>query len=268
MFRTYVKRYQLNKLITSFIFFVFLITCLIGLTVALIDGNPIQTGRPTTIGSVISYNCECTGTLIQGDLVLTAGHCVCNDKCKVDSGTSSCHKNATFILHDVKIKNESYQNYPINGTVWVNPNYGNGIDLALIKLDMNASQIANVEPILIEHSYDALLGKNISIIGFENGPCCEVEETKMKRQLHPHKAIISLPRRSIYERLRICPGDSGAPVLNDDMHVIGVVTKGPKKDYINCNNPASEMEFKSIIIDKTIYDWIYNYSNQSFAVNV
>jgi V8-like Glu-specific endopeptidase len=267
MSRTWVKRYQKNEATIQFLIFVFLQLCLIGLTIGLMDGDPVQTGNLSAVGSVTSNDLECTGTLIQGDLVLTAGHCVCDDLCD----TSSCHKNATFILHDVKIKNESkiYKNYPFTGKVWVNPNYGskfNCIDLALIKLDKNASQIANVETLHVENSQDALLGRNISIIGFKNGPCCEVEENKLKLQYHPqpHNVIGNLINISVYENFNkgICPGDSGAPVLNIYKNVIGVTTGGPKEKYIEtyCKNPTKEIEFRSITLNKEIYEWIYNYS--------
>jgi V8-like Glu-specific endopeptidase len=223
------QKFQRTKVYIVIGFILGTIVCL-GVAMAVINGTPVEQGEFDAVGSV-GNNSDCTGTLIQGNLVLTAAHCF--------EGCSHCR--AKFTLYDMTLKNESNtsRDYSFYGDVVPNPDHGterSGADLALIMLDENVSQILQIKPMPIAN-YVTQPGTNLMFIGFGNiSTNCETLNFREKYKFNATVHLVYLNNASVSSNgattgyygntTGICPGDSGGPALDDAKRIVGII-KGP-----------------------------------------
>ncbi len=230
------------------------LVCL-GVATAVINGTLVKQGEFDAIGSV-GNNSDCTGTLIQGNLVLTAAHCF--EEC------SSCR--AKFTLYNMTHKNESNtsRDYSFYGDAVLYPEYGtgrNGADLALIKLDENVSQILQIEPIPIA-TYVMQPGTNLMFVGFGNiSTNCETLNFRKKYKSNAPVYLVypvnisasSYGTATGYygNTTGICPGDSGGPALDNAIKIVGII-KGPVRGEYSTDDTI----WYYTRISNKIYIWI------------
>jgi V8-like Glu-specific endopeptidase len=202
-----------------------------GLATGVINGNLVKQ-KFDAIGTV-GNNSDCTGTLIPGNLVLTAAHCF------EDCHSSSCRANFTLYNITPKNKSNTSQDYSFYGLVIVNPKYKDnpdGSDLALIKLDKNVSQILRVEPIHIDH-YLVPLNTSLTFVGFGNiSTNCEILNLRNKYESNASVKLVSscdrILRHCSYGVVTgICPGDSGGPALDKAGKIVGIVKGQVRSDH-------------------------------------
>jgi V8-like Glu-specific endopeptidase len=237
---------------------------------AIFGCKPVEHGEFDPIGIVESSpsesnGCDCTGTLIRGDLVLTAAHCFdCCDDSGCRDGSDCCcnsppcdeHPKVKFTLYNIILKNGSNtgNNYSFDGTAYKHPNYNPAnendaavYDLALIRLNENISKKLGVEPISVADSKNELLG--VTIVGFETSspPNCILQKNRCKSNFPPALSIYNDPWYAKTKKNRgICQGDSGAPAIINNQ-IVAIVSRYPE------NEPTMQLLSRTAY-DK--YDWI------------
>lgn len=193
---------------------------------ALSAGNAVPVGELEAIGEVIGSG-GCSGTLIADNLVLSAAHCFCN-------GNTNCVGKGQFILHDVRPVTDPSKrtNFTFSGTVRIHPEYEDRgwqrEDYAVLELDTPVSTKALVTPIPVEDPWNIpFAGETLTLVGFgKTGDQCKSQpQGKMKMDVPVKESGwggISFKD----DRLYVCPGDSGGPILNKAGHVVGVASWG------------------------------------------
>lgn len=212
---------------------------------AIDGGEELEKGDFDAIGIVSSDECDCcTGTLIQGNVVLTAAHCFdlgCFD------GSFDIPK-AKFAVdgHSFVGKVKRYRNYVLDSG---DPNN----DLALIILNEDVSERLGIKPIPIAKMSGS---KPLKIVGFGSiSRDCKKSSlgTKYKRTFclcpgldYPAKRTVKPCDRErtkgIYDR------DSGAPALNTYNRIVAI-NHGVDPDPNSAKAILKE-------INKNEYDWI------------
>lgn len=206
----------------------------------------------------------CTATLIKDNLVLTAAHCLC--KSDIDNKCKLCglYKDKTnFTLHNVwptespaasKGGSTTRQNISINGTVYIDPNSVE--DLAVIKLEKNASGVANVTPLDLEKpENNPHEGEKLTLIGFgETGQNCTTPSQMDVRRManltiegNVHGETIQFKDPTVYA----CYGDSGGPALNNKSHVVGICGCG-----VGCDTNGNHISDYTSTAYEPNYNWI------------
>ncbi len=211
-FRFRVSR-QLSILVVSFL-------AIVPSVLALSPGEDLAPGVFPAVGRLKAAPplvSACTATLIADALVLTAAHCVCEpDK------VGHCASRASFEFSPP-------YSMAIHGTIRVHPEFGVrrwlNEDLAVIHLDYPSSQFTNIAPIAVEHpGWVPTSGTPLRLVGFgHTGSDCRGPAAK--RMLDVFATEVNSARVMIKQRgKRNCPGDSGGPILNMNLHVVGVMS--------------------------------------------
>jgi hypothetical protein len=158
----------------------------------------------------------CTGFLVKGDVIATAGHCACKKNVTdlrfifgykmLDSSTPVTQVPKENIYKGVKIIDRAY-------------NRSNGADWALVKLDHN----------VVGHRIVKLSTKEIScdmkvyIIGYPLG---------LPLKYSPGASVSDISKAHFSADLNVYCGSSGSPVFDSDTHeVIGIVVRGDNRDF-------------------------------------
>jgi hypothetical protein len=246
---------------------------------AIYGGKLVEKGELNAIGKVTPKGCPeclCTGTLIQGNVVLTAAHCFENiHQCPKPN---YCIANFTVDGHSFAGKVEKYKNYEVGREDFDN-------DIALIILDENVSKELGIKPIPIA-GYQRPIAHNVAlnIIGFGNisEDCCSKPNLEEKKynctlrvwQNRPRLQTITLkPCELLQTRTLvpcdnepiagICPGDSGGPALDMNNKIVAIATWDVIKtsdDCINLSEKSGGNIFTEINRDnkenKIKYKWI------------
>lgn len=242
-----------------------------------VNGDPVPPGQLEAVGIIDPSNC--TATLIDDHLALTAGHCVCSEKCtcyECLDNKSECDNEVNFTVNNVTIK----------GSVLLSNGYGdktNCRDFALIIFDENVSEIAHVKPIHVQNPNLRLLKKHevLMVVGFGlyGSDCCSYEPIMKRKTNISVKHIFSsldyfnmsyqyesnYPSINYFNRSfkyesnssyfgTICAGDSGGPAINNDSKIVGVVSNGGQDP---CQLPIGTF-CNLYYINKDIFDWINN----------
>lgn len=266
------RRFRGTKICIVLGFITIMIVCL-GLTTAIRNGVLVESDEFNAVGSVGDYKGvpNCTGTLIEGNLVLTAGHCIfCDEICSDEVGTplfkgEKCFKQKeNFTLYNVTPNNKSNSrgDYTFSGEVVPNPIYGfkSANDLALIKLDKNVSEILQVKPISVAQPYKLPHDANFQLVGYGNiGQNCEIENIRNKywagANLYSAGGGSNITIKM--HQTGFCHGDSGGPVIDNNMTIVGVFREGPKE-----GSPISGETIEWITrITSYDYKWIQNAAN-------
>jgi len=244
-----------------------------GEAVAIRNGIQAEPGEFDAVGMVDVYQgiANCTGTLIEGNLVLTAAHCValCSEEYYNDASSfekEKCFKKEeNFTLCNVTPKNGSSNlgDYTFIGKVEPNPLYemANSFDLALIKLDKNVSETLQITPISVSPPYALENAGNLKYIGYGSiGENCEIKDNRNKYWAESSSdiqsgTIISGTNITIQMHQKgFCRGDSGGPLIDNNMTIVGILRKGPDLEFTI--SPDS-IEFMTKITEPD-YNWIQN----------
>ncbi|PWR70230.1 trypsin-like serine protease [Methanospirillum stamsii] len=189
---------------------------------ALSQGSPVPEGELEAVGTVGG----CSATLITANLVLSAGHCFCDDF------GNNCNNRGQFTLHDVRpVNNPSIrQDITIAGDVRIHPEYGKRgwlrEDYSVLELDKPASSVALVNPISLENPWNIpFVGEKLTLVGFgyTGVDCKSPSQGKMKMEVAVDGSGwggISFKNAQLHS----CPGDSGGPIINKAGHVVGVAS--------------------------------------------
>jgi V8-like Glu-specific endopeptidase len=237
---------QVTKVCIVLSIFLGMIVCT-GFASAITNGTLVKQGEFDAIG-IVGNSSDCTGTLIQGNLVLTSAHCF--EDC-------SCCR-AKFSIYEKNLENESNesQGYSFYGDVIINPNYkiDSEDDIALIKLDKNISQILHIRPIPIAN-YLVPAGTSLMIVGFGNiSTNCEVLNLRNKYKSNASVYYVTGHTRSFRaspEITGICPGDSGGPALDNATQIVAVI-----RGQVRSDNSIVERVLKLARISDYDYNWI------------
>jgi hypothetical protein len=205
---------------------------------ALAGGTIVPAGQFQAVGRVNGGSC--TGTLIADWIVLTAGHCVCDDVAPF-----GCATRATFTFDKVLTPSSPTvrKNVTVPATVLVHPDYGIGgwlfHDYAALRLDQPASQITlGVTPISVNTTTLATVGQWVQMLGYGGidtaaGHCATSNVKRLGAAVLDY--VVENEARGVVLRFddtttHACPGDSGGPMLDAGGQLIGVASAGNSVD--------------------------------------
>ena len=212
-------------------------------------GTPVTRGYLEAIGYIDDPSIEgieCSATLIAHDIVLTAAHCVCQP-----GHRQLCDDIAIFTLPDVQpVGGWPRKDISIVGDVHVHPDYDGrlecldreNVDLATIHLDISVREVAQVTPIPLEFSLDIPVeGDPLTLVGYGlEGSTIDVGSKKECSEPSGRKRQLTLPLDDIHWTSMAfrsdassvtCGGDSGGPVLNNRLRVVGVASCSNRDDH-------------------------------------
>jgi Trypsin len=201
---------------------------------ALAGGSIVPIGQYQAVGHVNGNSC--TGTLIADSIVLTAGHCVCNDLAPFH-----CKTRATFTFDQVLIPGVPWvrNDVTVQATVLVHPDYGIAgwlfHDYAALRLDQPASQITvGVTPMSVNASTLPAVGQWVNMLGYggieTSWADCWTSVWKRIGAAALDHVVVEADDGIVLgfddTTTHVCPGDSGGPMLDAAGQVIGVASSG------------------------------------------
>lgn len=163
---------------------------------------------------------SCSGTLIDADLVLTAGHCVDNDDdCRGFSFVFDYYYEEDGVLKTINAEEDVYECDSV-----VARELGGGMDYAIIRLDRQVH--ASHAPALVRFGAEPMADNEpVTIIGFGSGLPAKID----------NGGFVTNPRSAemIYFNATTDAfgGNSGSGVFNEANEVVGILVRGAT-DYV------------------------------------
>ena len=164
---------------------------------------------------------SCSGTLIDSDLVLTAGHCVDNDDdCRALSFVFDYYYEDEGVLKTINLEEDVYDCDEIVVRELVD-----GMDYAIIRLDRQVHE--SHIPARVREGDDAVeRDQGVTIIGFGSGLPAKIDTG----------GVVTNPRADARVYFNATTdsfgGNSGSGVFNDESEVIGILVRGAG-DYVD-----------------------------------
>jgi hypothetical protein len=186
---------------------------------ALLEGDDV-------IVRVVGPQMNCSGTLVEDDLVLTAHHCV------VERGAHGEYKKD--VLAPSALSVELGGDYLPWGNVGVKAvvappcgEAGGAGDLAVLVLTRKLAGMRTANPLKspppkarLDHPPE--IGEDLSPAGFGR---CALSDDGIRRKVRPGGHVRALTGETIELSASICPGDSGGPVISRRTNeIVGVIS--------------------------------------------
>ena len=164
---------------------------------------------------------SCSGTLIDTDLVLTAGHCVDNDDdCRGLSFVFDFYYEEEGVLKTIDLEEDVYDCDEI-----VVRELSDGMDYAIIRLDREVHE--SHIPALVRAGDDAVeRNQGVTIIGFGSGLPAKIDNGGFVTNARADARVYFNATTDSFG------GNSGSGVFNDESEVIGILVRGAG-DYVD-----------------------------------
>ncbi|MBX7191803.1 MAG: serine protease [Sandaracinaceae bacterium] len=181
---------------------------------------------------------SCSATLIDDDLVLTAGHCVDGWPCAEQRFVFGWYYDEAGVLH-ARRSDDVFRCSEVVVTELTSAN-----DYAIVRLDRAAA--GPPLPVRLE---PAVVGEAVSLAGYPFGIPMKVVE---------HGEITANASRSrFYARLDAQPGNSGSGVFDEELRLLGDLTNGPVEALVrdgSCNRLAviDETSWRTELISSVV----------------
>ncbi len=166
---------------------------------------------------VVAGDTTCSGTLVAGDQVLTAHHCV---SARAEDGTTLAQD---VSAEDVRV--ELGSGYLPWGEVGVRaiiaPPCGHSAgagDIAVLVLDRELVGVATLPPVL---DRAPTMGEYVEPAGFG---VCPATEDGIRKHVRTGGTLDAIRADRFRLDASICPGDSGGPALTRDGELVGVIS--------------------------------------------
>ena len=160
---------------------------------------------------------NCTGFLVDDDLLVTAGHCL---------GTRAVCGNEKWVFgyHNGKTKVDVQDIYTCKEVVGLSYSPNKDLDFAVIQLNKNVS---NRSPRRFKRKGLVNLGEELIIMGHPTGMSLKIADDAQVRSIEDEYFVANLDSFG---------GNSGSPVFNaQTLEVEGILVRG-EVDYVNRNS--------------------------------
>ncbi len=167
---------------------------------------------------IVGPQMNCTGTLVDEDLVLTAHHCVV---VRAASGEFSKQLVTPKDLH-VELGGDYLAWGHVGVSAIVAPPCGEGGGAGDIAVLVLPRKLVGIPPIPPRLGTAPHVGEELEPVGFGR---CSLSNDGIRRQAREGGRVFAMNAETLHLRASICPGDSGGPVLSHDGHeVVGVIS--------------------------------------------